>query len=106
MMSQEAKATGGKRRAAHTEEFKRGVVDQWCHGDKTAVQVAKEFGVNAWNVRDWCRRYGPTHKPVDAPMPETPEELKRELQQLRKELARVTTQRDILKKTMGILSEP
>jgi len=42
---------------------------------------------------------------VDAPLPETAEELKRELQQLRKELARVTTQRDILKKTMGILSE-
>jgi len=38
-------------------------------------------------------------------VPETPEELKREIQQLRKELARVTTQRDILKKTMGILSE-
>jgi hypothetical protein len=29
----------------------------------------------------------------------------RELRELRKELARVTTQRDILKKTMGILSE-
>lgn len=87
-------------------EFKRSVVDHWCHGDKTAEQVAKEFGVKIWNVRDWRRRYGPTHKPVDAPMPEKPEELKRELQQLRKELARVTTQRDILKKTMGILSEP
>ena len=32
--------------------------------------------------------------------------LKKENEQLRKELARVTTQRDILKKTMGILSEP
>jgi hypothetical protein len=42
---------------------------------------------------------------VDAPLPEKPEDLKRELQTLRKELARVTTQRDILKKTMGILSE-
>ena len=38
-------------------------------------------------------------------MPEKPEELKRELQQLRKELARVTTQRDILKKTILIVSE-
>jgi transposase-like protein len=28
-----------------------------------------------------------------------------EIQQLRKELARVTMQRDILKKSMGILSE-
>ena len=38
-------------------------------------------------------------------MPKTPEEMSREIQQLRRELARVTMQRDILKKTMGILSE-
>jgi transposase len=105
-MNQETKLTGGKSGGGYTEEFKRSVVDHWCHSDKTAEQVAMEFGVKIWNVRDWRRRYGPTHKPVDAPMPEKPEELKRELQQLRKELARVTTQRDILKKTMGILSEP
>jgi chaperonin cofactor prefoldin len=42
---------------------------------------------------------------VDAPLPQSPEEMAREIQQLRKELARVSTQRDILKKTMGILSE-
>src|SRR5687768_7176387 len=99
-MNQEPKPTGGKSGAGYTEEFKRSVVDHWCHSDKTAEQVAQEFGVKIWNVRDWRRRYGPTHKPVDAPIPEKPEELKRELQQLRKELARVTTQRDILKKTM------
>lgn len=104
-MNQETSSGGGKRPTSYTEEFKRSVVDHWCHGEKTAEQVAREFGVKVWNVRDWRRRYGPTHKPVDAPLPETPEELKRELQQLRKELARVTTQRDILKKTMGILSE-
>jgi len=104
-MKQESSSAGGKARAGYTEEFKRSVVDHWCHTDKTAERVAQEFGVKVWNVRDWRRRYGPTHKPVDAPIPDTPEELKRELQQLRKELARVTTQRDILKKTMGILSE-
>src|SRR6187455_600676 len=105
-MSQEIGSGGSKQTAFYTEEFKRSVVDHWCHSGKTAGQVAKEFGVKVWNVRDWRRRYGPTHKPVDAPVPETPEELKREIQQLRKELARVTTQRDILKKTMSILSEP
>jgi ribosomal protein L29 len=42
---------------------------------------------------------------VDGPMPQTPEEMNREIRQLRKELARITMQRDILKKTMGILSE-
>lgn len=49
------------------------------------------------HVRDWHRRYGPTHKPVEAPLPQSPEEMRQEIQQLGKELARVTTQRDILK---------
>jgi len=93
------------RRSRHTEEFKRSVVDQWRNSDKTSAQVAQEFGISQWNVRDWTRRYGPTAKPVDAPVPKSPEEMAREIQQLRKELARVMVQRDILKKTMGILSE-
>jgi transposase-like protein len=67
--------------------------------------VGREFGVKVWNVYEWRRRYGPTPKPIDAPLPESPEEMRRELHQLRRELARVTAQRDILKKTMGILSE-
>jgi len=105
-MNQEQKPNGATRSNLYTEEFKRSVVDHWCHSDKTAEEVAKDFGVKVWNVRDWRRRYGATHKPLDAPLPQTPEEMRREIQQLRKELARVTTQRDILKKTMGIISEP
>jgi transposase len=101
-MDQEKRRRG---RLRYTEEFKRSVLDQWRNGDKTAAQVAQEFGVNPWSLRDWARRYGPTAKPVDAPMPRSSEEMTREIQQLRKELARVTIQRDILKKTMGILSE-
>ncbi len=104
-MNQNSGSKGSKPRKGYTEEFKRSVVDHWCHSGKTAGQVAQEFGVKVWNVRDWRRQYGPTHKPIDAPIPESPEEMRRELQQLRKELARVSTQRDILKKTMGILSE-
>ncbi len=104
-MNQENSSNGGKGRQVYTEEFKRSVVDHWCHSDKSAVQVAQEFGVKVWNVRDWRRQYGPTHKPVDAALPQSPEEMAREIRQLRKELARVTTQREILKKTMGILSE-
>ena len=104
-MNQDSGSKGSKPRKGYTEEFKRSVVDHWCHSGKTADRVAQEFGVKVWNVRDWRRQYGPTHKPMDAPIPESPEEMRRELQQLRKELARVSTQRDILKKTMGILSE-
>ena len=104
-MDQEARPEGRKSRKHYSAEFKRSVIDQWISSGKTAAEIAQEFGVNFWNLRDWKRQYGPTVKPVDAPLPKTSEEMSREIQQLRKELARVTMQRDILKKTMGILSE-
>jgi len=94
-MSQENEAAGSKPRKQYTEEFKRSVVDHCQTSGKTTTQVAQEFGVNIWNLRDWKRQYGLAAKPVDAPMPQTPEAMSREIQQLRRELARVTMQRDI-----------
>lgn len=104
-MTQETDWTGSPKRKRYTQEFKRSVVDHWMTSGKTVEEVAQEFGLKAWNLRDWKRQYGMAAKPVDAPMPQTPEEMSREIRQLRKELARITMQRDILKKTMGILSE-
>jgi transposase len=103
-MSQEMREPTSPRKR-YTAEFKRSVIDHWQSSGKTSAEVAKEFGVNVWNLRDWKRQYGSGARPVDAPLPKTPEEMSREIQQLRRELARVTMQRDILKKTMGILSE-
>lgn len=104
-MDQEQRPQGHKPRKHYTEEFKRSVIDQWVSSGKTAAQIAQEFGVNFWNLRDWKRQYGSSAKPVDAPLPKTAAEMGREIQQLRRDLARITMQRDILKKTMGILSE-
>lgn len=104
-MDQEERPQERKVRKRYTEEFKRSVIDHWISSGKTAAEIAQEFGVNFWNLRDWKRQYGPSVKPIDAPIPKTAEEMSREIQQLRKELARITMQRDILKKTMGILSE-
>jgi transposase len=104
-MKQEKRSETSRPRKRYTEEFKRSVVDHWQTSGKTAVQVAQEFGVNVWNLRDWRAQYGSETKPVDAPVPPSPEEMAREIRQLRKELDRVKLQRDILKKTMGILSE-
>ena len=104
-MSQENEAAGSKPRKKYTEEFKRSVIDHWRSSGKSAAQVAQEFGVKIWNLRDWKRQYGAVARPVDGPIPPTPEAMAQEIQQLRKELARVTMQRDILKKSMGILSE-
>ncbi len=104
-MSQEQPAEGSVPRKKYTEEFKRSVIDQWRSSGKSAAQIAQEFGVKVWNLRDWKRQYGAEARPVDGPLPASPEAMAREIQELRKELARVRMQRDILKKSMGILSE-
>lgn len=82
----------------YTDEFRRSVVDHLLTSGKSASQVAKEFGLSVVIVRVWKDRYGPGARPPDADTPKTLEELKRENEQLRQELARVITHRDILKK--------
>src|SRR2546426_10631044 len=98
-MNQDSGSKGSKPRKGYTEEFKRSVVDHWCHSGKTAGQVAQEFGVKVWNVGDWRRQYGPTHKPIDAPIPDSPEGMMRAIPRLRKELGRGGARRGIRKKT-------
>jgi transposase-like protein len=93
------------RSEAYTEEFKRSVITHWLESGKAAVKVAAEFGVKPWNLRDWRHKFAPAAKaPTDA-IAETPEAMRCEIRRLRQELARVTSQREILKKTLGIVSE-
>jgi transposase-like protein len=67
---------------------------------KPIKQVAAELGVAHWTLREWKKRYGA------APTPRTVTELEKENYRLRQELLRAQNQRDILKKTLGILSNP
>jgi transposase-like protein len=91
---------GSKRR--HDEAFKRSAVELLVSSGKPARQIAAELGVSSWNLRDWKKRY----HPVAAGAARTVAELERENRTLREELQRVKNQRDILKKTLGILSAP
>ena len=93
------------KRKVYTDEFRRSVVEHLLATGKTLARVAAEFGIAASMLRVWKLRYGPRSEAPDASVPKTPQELARENQELRKELARVTTQRDILKKTILIVSE-
>ena len=69
-------------------------------GDKRAQQLAPELGVSTWNLRAWRQQYGPS-----APT-QTTAQLEAQLRTLRRENESLRTQRDILKKTLGILVEP
>lgn len=88
------------KRRKFDEAFKRDAVKLLLQGAKPLKQLAQDLGVSHWNLRDWQRCYGPP-----APVRRA-EVLEAELRALRRENEHLRAQRDILKKTLGILAEP
>jgi len=86
--------------------FKREALQHWENSEKTAEEVASALGVTAMNLYAWKKRYRTL--PVGGAgsvAPRTMSGLEEENLQLRRELAHVSEQRDILKKAMGVVSE-
>jgi len=79
--------------------FKRQAVEHWIKSGKLGTQIAAELGISYPSLKDWKRRYTGDAVPVRA-------NLVAENRALKAELARVREQRDILKKTLGIFTEP
>jgi transposase len=96
----ESKSKAVKRR--YDEAFKKSAVELLVGGGKPLRQVASELGVSIWNLRDWKRRF----LPAEPQPPRSLEQAEAENRALREELQRVKNQRDILKKTLGIISAP
>ncbi len=64
------------------------------------------MGISVFNLYKWKRQVVAS-RAAGAPRPAAgKEDLLAEVERLRRELARMTEQRDILKKAAGILSEP
>lgn len=90
------------------EEFKREVAALASQPGATIEQVAHDLGVSAWSVARWRRRYrADSSAPAvwAAALPASAAELERENRALRRELAEVRQQREILKKARAIFSE-
>lgn len=83
----------------YDDAFKRQAVELWIKTGKPGTQIARELGVSYPGLKDWKRRY------YGAATPERDDPAK-EIRALKAELARVREQRDILKKTLGIFTEP
>jgi transposase len=79
--------------------FKRDAVALWSSSGKPARQIAAELGIEERHLYVWKK----THAPANAP---TQSQMEAELASLRRENALLRQQRDILKKTLGILSDP
>jgi len=105
-MSTPENATNKRRHKKYDEEFKKQAVEMWMKGGKRAEQIAEELGIRYWDLYKWKKKYHPS-LPMGGKGSEPPtiEGLQRKLAQMERELVRVKTQREILKKTLGIVSE-
>lgn len=78
--------------------FKKDAVTLWLNSGKSAREVAGELGIGENRLYLWRQQYAPR-------TPATQGQMEQELAALRRENALLRQQRDILKKTLGILSD-
>ena len=81
--------------------FKQEAVELWQRSGKTGREIAEELGIRANNLYNWAKSSAKL-----PPAGTGPTDLAAENAALRRENERLRQQRDILKKTLGILSEP
>ncbi len=90
------------------DAFKRQAVELWLNSGRAATQVAAELGIRAQRLSAWRERFAPPPpggKGAAARSAE-PNNWRPKSPRLRRENLYLRQQRDILKKTLGILSEP
>jgi transposase len=98
-----------KVRRKFDEIFKREAVQNWLQSGKSAETIAGELGLSANLLYAWKKLFAPDAaggRAAFGAKPGSNADLQSQLDAVRRELARVREQRDILKKTLGILSEP
>ncbi len=103
------KNTTPKTRRKFDETFKREAVQNWLRSNKSAEVVSGELGLQANQLYAWKKAYGlgsGGHPVAERPKAGSTADLQSQLDTARREIARISEQRDILKKTLGILSEP
>lgn len=88
----------------HSKEFRIEAVRLAIQSGRAVRLVAEELGLKYWTLKDWIRKYGKQEQKslVDSGLKMTPEE---ENKILRKELADIAEERDILKKAIAVFSK-
>jgi transposase len=100
-----------KTRREFTEDFKREAVGLLASSGRPLMQVANELGIQPSMLRSWRGRLGSVagqataaERPATTGLAVSAEQA--EIRRLQKELERAQTERDILKKAIGIFSGP
>jgi transposase len=95
-----------RKQPKHDEAFRDQALRMWKQSGKSAELTARELGISVFQLYDWNRKGQADRAAGPAAPSDSKEALQAENERLRRELARITEQRDVLKKAAGILSEP
>ena len=90
----------------YDKAFKEHAVNLWLDSGKSAQEIADELGIKRDRLYVWKEQLDRTPGQKSGSVAAGPEQLQREVHRLQLENQRLRQQRDILKKTLGILSEP
>ena len=93
-----------KTRRAFSAEFKREAVVAARKPGNSLAGVAKELGIHDSVLRSWVRQFA-AGKWEAAPGKELKAASTQELERVKRELARVRMERDILKKALGYFAK-
>ena len=100
-------------RRKYDRAFKQQCVEHWLASGKGAPEIGRELGLNPKRLYAWKEALASAAAPaagvfsLKASSPAcAPAQLAAENAALRREVDHLRQQRDILKKTLGILSEP
>ena len=98
-----------KARRKFDEAFKREAVQNWLSSGKSADVIAQELGIHANQLYAWKKFFAPADaggRAAAGAKPGSLADLQAQLDAALRENRHLREQRDILKKTLGILSEP
>jgi transposase len=95
-----------RERASYSEQYKREALELWRASGRSAAKVAAELGIRPPLLYRWAHLERISDTPTSGRKPRRSlEQLEAENRHLRAENAKLLEQRDILKKSLGILSE-
>jgi len=88
----------------YPEEFKKSSAKLAIETDQAISKTAKDLDIDPSTLRSWINKYYPNHQ-TKTPADVTQENLLEENKKLRKQLARMTQERDILKKATAYFAK-
>ena len=93
-------------KARYTEEYKQEALELWRNSGRSAAKVAAELGIRAPLLYRWARPKRQANlSGNETNSRRSVEELEAEIRRLRAENAKLLEQHEVLKKSLGILSE-